>query len=147
MLIEHVRDRVEAEIAELAGRCQEAADLRRLLDSNGLPSAPLTLFLLPLGLRPLSEGDAAANAFTQMIDEVVGLLIVSQRPGDATGRRQVKTVDEIAARLMETFLGWTPDAECYDVFRLVRGALLPSPGPALFYQLDIATRWQFRRKD
>ena len=143
MLTDDVKGRVEAVVPELASRVQEAAELSELVRKGQLPQSPAAGFVLPLGLRAASPGDAAANAFTQMIEEVVGVLLVVRSAGDASGGRALPKISDLADATIAAIAGWGP-ADEPGVFRVSRGQLLSASDGAVLYQLDFSISRQVR---
>lgn len=143
MLVEAVSNRLSASVNDLANRVSEAADLAALVAKDALPPSPLSAFVLPLGLRPRSEGDAMAQAFLQAYDELIGVLLVIRSPNDLSGARALPKVDALVGAVIGAIAGWGPDEEP-DVFRLARGQLLPAGQGLTLYQLDFAISRQLR---
>jgi hypothetical protein len=131
-------------LAALAGRVEGAAELSAMVAQGSLPQQSPFAYVLPLGLRPLDDGEAAVNAFTQGVDEVVGVVLVVRSPGDATGRRALASIDAIVAAAVEAICGWAPNDGAIGVFRLQRGALISLAKGTVFYQLDFAIQNQVR---
>lgn len=143
MLTDEMITRIEATVPALDGRAKEAADLAELVRRKALPQAPATAFVLPLGLRPRSEGDAATGGFTQMLDETVGVLLVVRSAGDATGAKALPQIGDLVDALISAIAGWGPDA-AIGVFRVARGQLLSAEAGAVMYQLDFSIQTQVR---
>lgn len=143
MLTDEMITRIEATVPALNGRAKEAADLAELVRRKALPQAPATAFVLPLGLRPRSEADAAAGGFTQMLDETVGVLLVVRAAGDATGAKALPQIGELIDALIAAIAGWGPDT-AIGVFRVARGQLLSAEAGAVMYQLDFSIQTQVR---
>lgn len=143
MLTDEMITRIKATVPVLDGRAKEAADLAELVRRKALPQAPATAFVLPLGLRQRSEGDAASGAFVQMLDETVGVLLVVRSAGDATGAKALPQIGELIDALITAIAGWGPDA-AIGVFRVARGQLLSAEAGAVMYQLDFSIQTQVR---
>lgn len=143
MLTDDLITRIEAAVPALDGRAKEAADLSELVRRKALPQASATAFVLPLGLRPRSEGDAASGAFTQMLDEIVGVLLVVRAAGDASGAKALPQIGELVDALIAAIAGWGPDG-AISVFRVARGQLLSAEAGAVMYQLDFSIQTQVR---
>ena len=143
MLTDAVRERMEDQVDSLAGRVQEAADLAALVKAGRWPASPLAAFVLPLGVRALSQGDAAAGVFTQMLDETIGILIVQQAAGDLTGKTALPKIDTLIATLIAKIAGWRPSG-VFGVFRVARGQMLSADNGRVIYQLDFTIQNQVR---
>lgn len=143
MLARDLICRIEAKVEQLAGRVKPAADLTELVRKGALPQAPAAAFVLPIGLRARSEGDAMANAFTQMTDDIFGVVLVVRAAGDVTGAKALPAIDELRDAVIQAVCGWGPDEEM-GVFRLARGQLLAVDAGSVQYQLDFAISDQIR---
>lgn len=138
MLTSDVKALIENAIPVLTGRCQELADLSLLMKAGKWPASPVAAFVLPLGLRPRSQGDASANAFLQALDEMVGVLIVINASGDPTGGKALPKIDELIDQMLNSICGFCPGIG-FGVLRAARGQLLDSGDGRIVYQLDFAT--------
>lgn len=143
ILAADVSARIEAEVPDLEGRVREAADLAELIRQNALPQSAISAFVLPLGLRARSEGDATSGAFTQAIDELFGVVLVVRVAGDVTGAKALPKIDELVWAIVNAVCGWGPD-DAIGTFRLSRGQLLSTAAGASQYQLDFAIQQQIR---
>jgi len=143
MLVDLVATRLSTEIAALTARVAQAAELSELVKRGQLPQAQASAFVLPLGLRALSEADAAAGAFTQMLAEIIGVLLVVRHQGDATGAKALPTIDELVAACLATMCGWTPEAGGF-AFALARGELVSAEAGLVIYQIDFTLQRQLR---
>ncbi len=143
MLVADLADRITAEVADLSGRVREAAELRELVREGALPQAPVSAFVLPLGLRARSEGDAATSAFIQAVDELFAVVLVVRYAGDVTGGKALPKIDALVWAVIDAVCGWAPVA-AVGVFRLSRGQLLAADAGAAQYQLDFAIQQQVR---
>ncbi len=142
MLIDDVIALIEAHVADLAKRVEGAAELSGLVKQNALPPVTPAAFVLPLGLRG-SEPDASAGLFRQTYDEVVGVVLVIEAPGDATGRAALPTMHALAMQVVLAVCGRAPSDQV-GVFRLLRGALISLSAGTIIYQLDFAIQDQLR---
>ncbi|WP_163266455.1 phage tail terminator protein [Chelativorans alearense] len=148
MLVADLQARIEAEVPQLSGRVQTAAELSELVRRKALPQASPFAFVLPLGLRPQSSGDAAAGAFTQAVEEAYAVVIFARAAGDVTGGKALPTIDEVLWAVVNGVCGWGPDSstgsEAIGVFHLSRGQLLSAEAGAVIYQLDFGLLSQVR---
>jgi hypothetical protein len=151
MLETPVAKRLETEIADLKGRVKTAADLSELVRQKALPTAPVTVYVIPAGLR-VNGGDSGANATTAEIDEVLALVIVLRTASDVTGTRGLVKLDPLILEILETLTGWDPDQvlskttahPVIGVFRPLGGQTLKVDAGVIFYQLEFACPWQLR---
>jgi hypothetical protein len=143
MLTDEVRVRLTAQISALGVRVHEAADLAELLRQKALPQANAAAYVLPLGLRPRGEGDASVNAFTQMVDEIVGVVLAVRSAGEASGAKALVKLDTLIDAVIAALSGWAPGAEV-GVFHLSRGFIYPMGAGTVFYQLDFSIQKQVR---
>jgi hypothetical protein len=143
MLVADLSARIMAEVAALSDRVEGAAELTELLRRKALPQASPFAFVLPLGLRARSEGDAATGAFLQMIDELFAVVLIVRSAGDVTGAKALPKIDELVRAVIDAVCGWAPD-EAVGVFRLARGQLLAVDAGSVQYQLDFALQQQAR---
>lgn len=138
-LVARIEERVEA----LAGRVEGAAELAELIRQNAWPQASPAAFVIPLGLTALSQGDAAAGAFTQAVGEMWGVLLVVRAAGDITGAKAWPKIDELVWQVIAAVCGWAPDDQT-GVFRLARGGLVGASAGRVSYQLDFVIEDQVR---
>jgi hypothetical protein len=143
MLVSDLVAHIGAGVAELSGRVEGAAELSELMRKKALPQAGTYAWVVPLGLRPRSHGDAAANAFTQMVDEVFGVVLFVRAAGDPTGGKALPTIDQLVWAVITKICGWGPD-EAVGVFSLRRGELLSAEAGVVLYQLDFGLPQQIR---
>lgn len=143
MSAEALRDHLRHDIDELAGRVQLIADLQELIRRDQLPQAPAFAFVLPLGLNALSQGEAAANAFTQLVDEIFGVVLVCRAAGDLAGSKTLPILDRLIWKVIASVSG-LGDERGIGVYRLQRGRLVSLQAGTAFYQLDFARPCQIR---
>lgn len=142
MIVSGVITRLSAEVDALGGRVQGLAELAALVRDRALPNVTPAAYVVPAGLRG-GEGDASAGAFTQMVDEVVSVVLVVKSHGDPTGGKALATFDALIADCAAALAGWAP-ANQVGVFRLQRGAMVSLEAGTAIYQLDFAIRQQLR---
>lgn len=142
-LVAAVRKRLEEGMDVLSKRVEEAADLTEMVKKGALPNVTPWAYVIPLGLQPRSEGDAGTGYFTQMLDEVVGVIFVVRSAGDRTGGKALPTLDDLIRDAVALIPGWGP-ASAIGVFRVRRGALLSVNAGLAIYQLDFAIQTQVR---
>lgn len=128
---------LKTEVSALQGRVETAADLAEMIRRDQLPQAPATAFVVPLGLDSRDQGEAGANAFQQMIDDVYGIVLVVRASGDATGGRSLPKIDDLVWSIVLSVCGRSDD-DAIGVYRFRRGRLIDMKAGTLFYQLDFA---------
>lgn len=143
MLTDEVKTRIEDQVAALAGRVREAGDLAQLVRGGVIPPTPTSAFVVPLGLRARSEGDAGTGYFIQATDETVGVVLVVRAAGDARGDKALPGLGTLIDALVAAIAGWAPGDQI-GVFRLSRGALLSAGDGMVVYQLDFSISDQVR---
>lgn len=143
MLASDLAARIEARVADLAGRVQQAAELSELVRRKALPQASPFAFVLPLGLRARTHGEAGAGSFVQTIDEAFAVILFVRASGDITGGKSLPTIDALAWAIIEAVCGWGPE-DAIGVFHLRRGQLLSAEAGAVLYQLDFGLQQQVR---
>lgn len=142
-MISAVIQRIEAQVPRLAGRLQGAAELQALMAQNALPQSREAGFVLPLGLVPSGRPDSGAGAFTQMVDEIVGVLLTFRHAGK-TGDRILEDVRALIMEVIGAVAGWAPGATIAGVFRLQRAGVVRMSAGTLVYQIDFAISDQLR---
>ncbi len=83
------------------------------------------------------------HAFTQMADEVFGIVLVHRAAGDLAGEKSVSPLDRLTWSVIACVCGYGADGEA-GVFRLLRGRLVSLLAGTAFYQLDFAVARQIR---
>lgn len=141
-MLDAVADRLKAQVPDLNSRVEDAASFAELMRSNKLSSAPVAAYVLPLGLLG-GKADAAAGAFTQVMAESVGVILVI-RGADPQGQRALDKARPLIMACVEALAGWTPDEATLGVFELKRGALLSMQRGTFVYQIDFAINDQLR---
>lgn len=86
-----------------------AASLAALMQTNGLPQAEVGAHVISLGMQG-GEAQAMAGAYTQMVDETIGV-VISFRTWSQTGGRDQATVGDIIREVMVALAGWSPGDE------------------------------------
>jgi hypothetical protein len=143
MIIDDVIARLGGEVSDLSGRVEGALELAELVKRDALPQAPIAAFVCPTGLVARSDGDASAIAFTQMVDDMLAVVLVMRRAGDVRGSKSRPKLDLLIWAVIEALSGWGPD-DAIGVLALRRGALVSLTAGTAFYQLDFAIQQQIR---
>lgn len=142
-LIADVKTRIEAEVDELTGRIEEVADLAELVRRQALPQKSPAGFVIPLGFNARSADDGVVGLYRQMLDEVVGVVLVVEALGDPKAKRAIATIDTLTQAVLDAVCGWAPDG-AIDDFRAQRGRLVSVTAGVVIYQLDFAVQRQLR---
>ncbi|MGC9368708.1 MAG: phage tail terminator protein [Paracoccaceae bacterium] len=140
-MLDAVADRLKAQVPALNTRVEDAAAFAALMRTNKLSPAPLSAYVLPLGLAG-KTADAATGLFRQSYAETIGVVLVV-RGADPQGQRALENVRPLIMSCIEAIAGWAPGDEV-GVFQLSRGALLNMRHGTLFYQLDFSINDQLR---
>lgn len=131
------------DVEELKGRVDEVTDLSEMIRRKALPAAPVAAFLIPMGIRGRSEGDAMAGAMIQSIDRLFALVLFLRHAGDVGGGKAIPKLHTLVESVLAAVVGQAPD-DTVGVFRLLRGDVLSITDQATFYQLDFAILDQIR---
>jgi hypothetical protein len=143
MMVDDVITRLGEQVEDLAGRVQGALELAEMIKRDALPQSPTAAFICPTGLVARSEGDASAGAFTQMVDDMLAVVLVMRKAGDVRGAKVRPELDTLVWAVIEALSGWAPD-DAIGVLALRRGALVSLTAGTAFYQLDFAIQQQIR---
>ncbi len=143
MFVDEVIARIDGQVPDLANRTKSAADLSTLVSEGSLPQSPVAAFVLPLGFRNTSQGDASANAFTQMLVETIGILLVVRNANDITGAKSLPKFEALIDQLIVEIAGWQPSG-AFGVFWVSRGQLISTNDGTVIYQLDFSIQKQVR---
>tara|TARA_R110002094_G_scaffold160396_6_gene145794 strand:- start:2824 stop:3255 length:432 start_codon:yes stop_codon:yes gene_type:complete len=140
-MIDDVIARLEASVPDLAYRVEGAANFAALMKSNALPQHGTAAHVLPLGLRG-GNADASTGAFTQMVEEVVGI-VLTVRTFSQTGDKALIELKPLIDAVVNAIAGWGPE-DAMGVFRLVRGSLVTMAAGTMVYQIDFSISDQLR---
>jgi hypothetical protein len=141
-LVDSVAQRIGATVPALTGAIEGIADLAALISAGAMPQREVCAFVVPLGFDDRG-GDSAVNAFTQMLDTSVGVVLSIKALGDATARKSLPTIDSLEVAVIATIAGWAP-GNVAGVFRVMRGRLVSVEKGLVLYQLDFALTDQLR---
>lgn len=140
-MIADVIARLKARVPDFGGRIEGAMELADLMKRNALPQAPLSAFVLPLGLQG-GEANSANQYFTQTFDEAVGVMITT-RTFTQTGATAVDPLEVLRNAVIAAIVGWGPPT-ALGVFRLLRATLVSMDAGTVVYQIDFALTDQLR---
>lgn len=139
MLADAVKARLTARA--VADRISDAAEFAALLDSNALPAAGTSAFVVPLGLRG-GPDQGGSGLFVQQVEESVGVFLALREVNPAGGRAR-QLLPTLIEATVTAIAGWqAPGA--IGVFRLTRGSVLSFAKNVLIYQIDFAATSQLR---
>lgn len=144
MLMPQVAARLETEIPALAKRVFGAAQLSGLMARNALPQVTPAAFVLPLGLGVLGSPDAGASAWTQMVDERIGVVLVIRVHGDATGGSGLADLAQLVEAVLAALAGWDPGDTITGVLRFTGSNLTSLSAGTIVYELNFAIENQLR---
>lgn len=140
-MIDAVISRLKVQVPDLANRVEGAAEFATLRQKKRLPQITPAAHVLPLGFTG-GRADAAAGAFTQMIEEVIGV-VISVRSATATGARDLPAINALIKAIVAAIAGWSV-ADEVGVFRVLRGQLIGIEDGTIIYQIDFAISDQLR---
>ncbi|GIT85406.1 hypothetical protein [Roseobacter sp. OBYS 0001] len=140
-MIEDVIARLQAEIAELDHRVEGAGAFAEMMRAKRLPQHTPAAHVLPLGIAGRAA-DSSAGAFTQMLEETVGIILTIRDQG-AMARRVLGDLRGFIFRIIEAIAGWGP-TDSVGVFRFARGTLVSSSAGTFVYQMDFTIADQLR---
>lgn len=137
-----VMERLADRVPELRGRLYAAADLQAILSGAAAAPQGVSAHVLPAALSARG-GESAAGLFTQIVDEVVSVLVVYRHAG-AAGERAAPEIRDMRMRIIAALAGSAPDDTAGDfVFRAAR-LQPPLPGGTLLDQIDFSIQDQLR---
>ncbi len=140
-MIADVITRLEAQVSDLAGRVQGAADFADLMRRNQLPQVTPAAHVLSLGMTGRA-GESSTGFFTQIFEQVIGV-VLTIRSHSATGERVLDDAEALIMDVIRAIVGWGPNDEI-GVFRLVRAGLVSMQAGTLVYQIDFSITDQLR---
>ena len=130
--------RLSAQMAELGGRVQAAADLSLLMATRVAPQNDLSAFVIPEALEPLLP-DRGTVAHSQIVTRRVGVTLFLRGTGPA-GERIVDRAEALILGVVAALAGWVPPGAMSDPMEF-RGARLTSAKDGLFaYLIQFSAR-------
>ncbi|MGD9767968.1 MAG: hypothetical protein AB7U62_10005 [Pseudolabrys sp.] len=139
--VAEIATRTKAQVPALVS-VDQVAELAALVQSGALPQQFPASYVIPLGFDARA-GEVASGMFTQMLEEVVGVVLIAQAIGDPKGLRALATIDTLITAVIAALVGWSPTGAIGAV-RAVRGRLMSMDNGVVFYQLDFAIPQQLR---
>ena len=138
-----LEDLVIARLKEMAPHLRTvegAASLAALMQTNALPQAEVGAHVITLGLQ--GGANAMTGAFTQMIDERIGV-VITFRTYTQTGGRDQASVGALIRQTIEALAGWCPNDEI-GTFVFRRGAPMAFNKGTIVYLLEFSITDQLR---
>ena len=135
-LVADCKTRIEDQVAALAGRVEEVADLAALVAAGALPQRSPAAFVLPLGFDG-GAGTAATGFYRQDKSETIGVILFVEAAGDPRAQRALATVDSLKDAVVAGVAGWGPDS-AVGVFAARRGRLVSVTAGTVIYQIDFS---------
>ena len=138
-----LEDLVIARLKEMAPHLRTvegAASLAALMQTNALPQAEVGAHVITLGLQ--GGANAMTGAFTQMIDERIGV-VITFRTYTQTGGRDQASVGALIRQTIEALAGWCPNDEI-GTFVFRRGAPMAFTKGTIVYLLEFSITDQLR---
>ncbi len=130
--------RLSAQMAELGGRVQAAADLSLLMASRVAPQNDLSAFVIAEGLEP-RPNDRGTGAHNQIVARRVGVVLFLRGTGPA-GERIVDLAEALTFGVVVALAGWVPPGAMSDPMEF-RGARQTSAKDGLFaYLIQFSAR-------
>lgn len=152
MLADEVATRLKANVVALSGRVESALDLSEMMRRKALPNYTPAAFVLPNGLSG-GAAQSSENAFLQMADELVSVVLVQRTAGDVRGSKGQAPLQTLVWAVVLNLCGWEPEpagnedesgSDPIGVLALRRGRLISLDAGTVFYQLDFAISLQLR---
>lgn len=141
-MIAQIIARLKERAPGLSSRVEGAAAFSAMVQRGQLPQVTPAAHVIPVGLAGGAVG-SAANAFTQMTVESIGV-VLTLRSNDQSGGRGVEPIDALKNEVIAALVGWAPSDDTVGIFRLAAGRTLSVQGGAIVYQLDFAIEDQLR---
>lgn len=139
-LEDQVIDRLKA-VAPHLRTVEGAASLAALMQSNALPQAEVGAHVITLGIQG-GEAQAATGAYTQMLDETVGV-VITFRTYTQTGGRDQASVGALVRETIAAIAGWSPNDEI-GTFVYRRGGPTAFTKGTIVYLLEFSITDQLR---
>ena len=141
-MIGAVKTRLEAQVPELAGKLQGAADWAEAIERTTVPDHPFFGYLVPTGFQG-REPSAAVGRFIQSLDVRLSV-VLGFRSRSATFERSLTDIDDKLQAVMTALCGWSPEADTPGVFQVESGAALDFRQGAFLFQLNFTVLDQLR---
>jgi hypothetical protein len=140
--LDPVRERLEAQVAALAGRLLNAGDYANLVENNQLPQVTPAGYVLPGGLRG-GPADVMTGLFRQGLQVMVMVVLVVRVAGDPLASSAIDEITPLVEATIAAVVGWGP-ADAIGVFELAQAELVGATNGALVFQIDFALNDQLR---
>lgn len=142
ILVDEVRERIEAAVPALAGLMGNAGEFTRLVAENRYPQKDKYGFVLP-GRLAGRTGDTATGLFRQLYDQTISVVMMVRVANDATGSGALDEMSPLIGDVVKAVAGWGPE-DAIGVFDLASGELVGTEAGRLIYQLDFTIQDQLR---
>lgn len=142
MRLAAVTARIEARVAELAGRTLHAGDFADLVDKNRLPQMTPAAYVLPGGMTG-GTAEMMAGLFVQGFTETVMVVLAVRVAGDALHAAAIDQVDPLVTDVVTAIAGWGPD-DAPGIFVLGRAELVGAKDGLLIFQIEFNLMDQLR---
>jgi hypothetical protein len=141
-LVDLVAQRIAGQVAALNGGIEFIAELQALLAENGMPQRDVSAFVIPLGFDDRG-GESVAGMHTQMLADVVGVILCQKARGDLKGQKGLVRIEPLINAVVDAVAGWAP-GNTVGVFNVKRGRLAPGGQGIIVYQIDFELMDQLR---
>lgn len=141
-LVNLVAQRISGQVPELTGAIEFIAELAALVEQGGLPQRDVAGFVVPLGFDDRG-GQSVVGMHTQMLADVVGVILCVKARGDLKLKRAIPAIDVLVIKVVDAVAGWSPSASV-GVFNVKRGRLVPGAKGVVVYQIDFELLDQLR---
>lgn len=133
--------RIDDQVAALKGHVEDVAAFATLLAEGALPQAEVCAFVAPSGFDDRG-GSSIVGAHTQMLEDVVTVILCVKARGDAKGSKALPTIAELRDDVVACVAGWQPAGDA--VFFVRRGRMVSFEKGLMLYQLDFSLKNQLR---
>ncbi len=140
-MIAAIKTRLAAQVPELSGRIEGAANFVDMLARNALPTQTPAANVIPTGLQGGKAG-AISGAFTQSMSNTIAVML-TLRTYDRTGEKGVDRADVLIRDIVNGLAGWAPGDEV-GVFVLRNSRLVNMSAGTLVYQIEFSIDEQLR---
>lgn len=142
MALQHVIERLKAEVGDLHGHVHGSTSFSDLIKRGAQVVAGQAAYVLP---STVTGGGAQHSASTTIQDITRGVGIVLVVQGRGTSEAKVTDeLDELVEATLAALVGWEPEAESVGVLVLQSGQLIPIGNGFLGYQLEFTYLDQLR---
>lgn len=137
-----IRERLEAQLPEIAGRLGDAASFDKLVANGQAPQNTPAAFVLPGPIRG-GASQAMTGLFVQDFRETVVIVLFVRSVDNPRGDKAVAGLTPLARDVVQAVAGWGP-TEAPGVFVLEQGEFAGTSQGVLVYELRFAIEDQLR---